>query len=52
MLAEKYLKQRFAEGRAEERARWIDWNRRREEAQAKGEEFTEPPPPENPKKNG
>ncbi len=32
------------EGRNEERARWEDWNSRREEAQAQGKPFNEPPP--------
>ena len=30
--------------RAEERQRWLEWNRRREAAEADDEEFTEPPP--------
>ena len=38
----------FAEGRVEgqaaERARWVEWNRRRVEAAAKGQPFHEPPP--------
>ena len=33
-----------AEGQAAERARWVDWNRRRMEAAAKGQPFHEPPP--------
>ena len=33
-----------AEGQAAERARWVDWNRRRMEAAAKGQPFDEPPP--------
>ena len=33
-----------AEGRAEERLLWSEWNRRREEAEANGFPFTEPPP--------
>ena len=32
------------EGRAEERAQWTEWNRRREEAEERGERFAEPPP--------
>ena len=32
------------EGRAEERLLWSEWNRRREEAEANGARFTEPPP--------
>ena len=34
----------FAEGQATTQVRWEAWNRRREEAAAKGEPFTEPPP--------
>ena len=44
MLAERYLKRRFEEGKAEAYAQMRDWARRRDEAEAKGEEFTEPPP--------
>ncbi len=33
-----------AEGIAEERELWVEWNNLRLEAEAKGEEFTEPPP--------
>ena len=52
MIAEKYQKIRFEAGLAEgqqqgqeqERARWTAWNRRRVEAELRGEEFTEPPP--------
>ena len=32
------------EGKAEERHLWINWNNRRIAAEAKGEDFTEPPP--------
>ncbi len=35
-----------AEGKAEERQIWIDWNNRRLEAEAKGEPFNENPPAE------
>lgn len=34
-----------AEAREEVHQRWSEWNRRREEAEAKGEAFTESPPP-------
>ena len=34
----------FAEGAALTQVRWEAWNRRRMEAKAKGEPFTEPPP--------
>ena len=48
MLAERYLRSRYTkgrqEGREEERQKWIDWNRRREQALLEGSEFTEPPP--------
>ena len=52
MIAEKYQKIRFEAGLAEgqqqgqerERARWTEWNRRRLDAEQRGEEFTEPPP--------
>lgn len=33
-----------AEGRKENQQLWIDWNSRRKAAEARGEEFTEPPP--------
>ena len=32
------------EGREEERRLWAEWNRRREEAEQRGEPFTDPPP--------
>ncbi len=32
------------QGRVEERQVWTDWNRRRMEAEEKGEPFNEPPP--------
>ena len=32
------------EGRVEERGLWQDWLARREEAEARGDTFTEPPP--------
>ncbi len=52
MLAERYLKSRYAkgrkegkeEGREEERGKWREWNLRREQALREGKEFTEPPP--------
>lgn len=48
MLAEKYLRRRYAEGtqqgKAEEYARWEAWNRRRLEAERAGRDFNEPPP--------
>ena len=33
-----------AEGREEIYAEWTEWNRRREEAERRGERFDEPPP--------
>ncbi len=36
--------QGIAEGKAKERDLWTDWNNRRMTAEAKGEEFNEPPP--------
>ena len=52
MLAERYLRSRFAkgkeeglqEGREEVQKLWQAWNQRREEALQEGREFTEPPP--------
>ena len=44
MLAERYLKLRYAKGREDERQEWQSWNQRREEALRQGKEFTEPPP--------
>ena len=35
----------IAEGRVEVYRAWADWNKRREEAAAKGIPFDEPPPP-------
>ena len=41
---EKLRDQGRAEGRQEMAARWQEWDRRRQEAQARGEDFNEPPP--------
>ncbi len=50
MLAERYLKRRHAEGKAEgreeERIRWVEWNNRRLKAEAAGKPFNELPPDE------
>ena len=58
MLAESFLKRRYEaglqegraegreEGRGETQQRWQEWNRRRLEAEARGERFEEPPPGE------
>ena len=43
---EKERKEAKDEGKKEERELWIAWNNRRLEAEAKGEEFNEPPPTE------
>ena len=53
MVTKRYLEDKFlnpliekrrAEGEARANRRWQDWNRRRLEAEAKGEPFDEPPP--------
>ena len=56
MLAERYLKKRYTEGKAEGKAEGEKaahslyppeiqaWNRRRIEAEQRGEDFNEPPP--------
>ena len=56
MLAERYLRSRYAKGKEEgreegreegleeERQQWLAWNERRLEALREGREFTEPPP--------
>ena len=41
---EKNRREAAEEGRKEVQAAWEDWNRRRLEAESKGEAFTEPPP--------
>ena len=38
--------QGFTEGRTQTNQRWSEWNRRRQEAQAQGRTFNEPPPDE------
>ena len=43
-LIEKRRDEGRVEGRVEERLLWSEWNRRREEAEANGVRFTEPPP--------
>ena len=40
----KRIEKARAEARAEAYAEWTDWNRRREEAERRGECFDEPPP--------
>ena len=48
MLAERYLRRRFQEGRQEGRqeqqAAWSAWYERMVDAQRRGEPFDEPPP--------
>ena len=50
MLAERYEKRRFQEGRAEGRVEsneeWESWLRRKAEAEARGEDFSDPTPAE------
>ena len=41
---EKGLNEGREKGRVEEREFWLEWLARREEAEARGETFTEPPP--------
>ncbi len=44
MLADSFLKKRYAEGEAKRQKIWEEWNERRQEAEARGEAFNEPPP--------
>lgn len=46
VLAGIWQERRLRKAREEVHRRWAEWNQRREEAEAKGEVFTEPPPPE------
>ena len=41
----------FERGRVEERKAWVDWLRRRDEAIARGEDFTEPSPADREKES-
>ncbi len=43
-LIERHEAKGRADGRAEERGLWIEWNSRRIEAEAAGTPFDEPPP--------
>lgn len=45
VIGAMWTKRKVQEAREEVHQRWSEWNRRREEAEAKGEAFTEPPPP-------
>ena len=47
LFAAGRIKKLKEEGRHEERQKWQAWYRRFQEAQAKGQPFNEPPPPEN-----
>ena len=57
MLAERYEKRRFqegrtegrTEGRAEKNAEWEGWLKRKADADARGEDFSEPTPAERDK---
>jgi hypothetical protein len=44
MLAEQFNKKRYDAGRADMLKEWEAWNERRQEAEAKGQTFDEPPP--------
>ena len=57
VLSEWFLEKRYnrgvadgiTQGIAQNQKKWMEWNRRRLEAEAEGREFTEPPPePESP----
>ena len=48
----KYRREGRAEGEMETHAKWTAWLERYREAQAAGEEFTEPPPSLNEASNG
>lgn len=51
MLADRVLRRREQAGRADKQAEWEEWNRRRMEAENRGEKFDEPPPIEPKTKN-
>ena len=44
LIAELFKQNRFQQGAAAQQKAWEDWNRRREQAEAEGREFSEPPP--------
>ena len=44
MLAEKYRRRRYQEGRQDTQKLWEEWNRRRMEAANNNQPFDEPPP--------
>ena len=52
MIAELFKQNRFQQGAATQQKAWEDWNRRREQADAEGREFTEPPPTLETDRNG
>lgn len=52
MIAELFKQNRFQRGAATQQKAWEGWNRRREQADAEGREFTEPPPTLKTNRNG
>ena len=52
MIAELFKQNRFQRGAATQQKDWEGWNRRREQADAEGREFTEPPPTLKTNRNG
>ena len=50
LLYEDYRRKRTERAVAQERERWVAWNQRRLDAEAAGQPFAEPPPPE--RRNG
>ena len=44
MLAERYLRRRYEEGVQDLAEKVKEWNKRRLEAESRGEKFDEPPP--------
>lgn len=51
LIKEKARQEGRAEGRAESNRQWVEWLRRKAEAEAKGESFNEPSPAERPTEN-
>ncbi len=41
---EEGLEEGLEKGRAEERSLWLEWLARKEDAESRGDRFTEPPP--------
>ena len=44
MIAELFKQSHFQQGSTAQQKAWEGWNSRREQADAEGREFTEPPP--------